>query len=179
VVKAAAGALLVIVVVAAAVAWFVRWPGGLGSYGNNLAAKTPVGGVYSFGMNTVATGPWSARIEEVRLHRAPPGVKLVGAVLYYGSGCFAGGVVHRFPPCKSRSRLPARNAVVPAHHTLLLWIGVRVLRPGRFRVSGVDVLYRMRWNGLQLRRRAHIGNEIDVCAPRPRCKTPVFDQDVS
>lgn len=164
---------VVLVAVAVAAALFVRWPGGLGSYGDALGAKMPVGGVYAFGMDTVTTGDWSVRVEDVRLHGAPPGVELVGAFLYYGNGCFGGGVTPKFPPCSTRSRPPARNAVVPAHRRYLLWIGLRVVRAGRFRVHGVDVLYRMRWHGLELRRRAHIGNEIDLCAPRPRCKTPV------
>jgi hypothetical protein len=166
--------LVVLVAVAAAAAMFVRWPGGLESYGNAVAAQMSVGGVSSFGMGTVTAGDWSVRVEEVRLHGAPRGVALVGAILYYGNGCVGFGVIRGFPPCKSKSRLPARNAVVPAHHRFLLWVGVRVPQAGRFRVFGVDVLYRMRWHGIELRRRAHIGSELDLCAPRPGCKSPVF-----
>ena len=167
-------AILGIAVIVAAVSLFVRVPGGLGSYEHELAAKMPVGGVYSFGMGTVTTDKFSVEVEEVRLHDPPEGVELAGALLYYNSGCYGGGVVKHYPPCASRSRVGAQGAVVPADRRYLLWIGLRVLRAGSYRVSGVDVLYRMRWHGVEVRREAHIGNEIDVCAPRPGCKVPAF-----
>ena len=136
----------------------------------------PVGGVYSFGMGPVTTGKLPVRVEDVRLHDPPPGVELVGAFLYYGAGCYGGGVAEKYPPCASRHRVRARDGVVPAHRRYLLWIGVRVARPGQFRVRGVDVRYRMRLGdtGVELGRSAHVGNEIDICAPRPRCTTPAY-----
>ena len=121
-------AILGIAVIVAAVSLFVRVPGGLGSYEHELAAKMPVGGVYSFGMGTVTTDKFSVEVEEVRLHDPPEGVELAGALLYYNSGCYGGGVVKHYPPCASRSRVGARNAVVPADRRYLLWIGLRVLR---------------------------------------------------
>jgi len=174
VVGAVVVAILGVAVIVAAASLFVRVPGGLGSYEHELSAKMPVGGVYSFGMGTVTTDKFEVRVEEVRLHGAPEGVELAGAFLYYNSGCYGGGVVKHYPPCASRSRVPARNAVVPPNRRYLLWIGLRVPHAGSFRVPGVDVLYRVRWHGVDVRRQAHIGNEVDVCAPRPGCKVPAF-----
>ena len=167
-------AIVAIVVAGFVATMFVRVPGGLASYGSEVRAKMPVGDVYSFGMGPITTGKVPVRVEDVRLHDPPPGVEIVGAFLYYGNGCYGGGVAGKYPPCASRSRVPARNGIVPAHRRYLLWVGVRVKRHGHFRVSGVDVRYRMRFPALELRRTAHIGNEMDICAPRPRCKPPAY-----
>jgi hypothetical protein len=169
-------AILAIAVIGFVASMFVRVPGGLASYDSAISAKMPVDGVYAFGMGPLTTGKLPVRVEDVRLHEPPPGVELVGAFLYYGNGCFGAGVIEKYPPCSSRSRVPARKGVVPAHRRYLLWVGVRVSRPGSFRVRGVDVRYRMRLGGtgLELRRSAHVGNEMDICAPRPRCTVPAF-----
>jgi hypothetical protein len=160
---------LVVLAAGAASATYVRWNGGLGFYGNGLGLQAEVGVAYSFGMGHLSAGGSSARIERVRLHGAPSGIALVGSVVSRRS--LGLGIAQGFPPrgdwVPVASIRPARDSVVPAHHWLDLAIGLRAVRPGRFRISGVDVLYRLNWHGIELRRRAHVGSEIVVCAPKP------------
>jgi hypothetical protein len=60
--------------------------------------------------------------------------------------------------------------------------GLRATAPGTFSVRGIDVFYREHWHGLDLRRRAHVGVEVQGCAVTtstglPRCKVSPFSSD--
>ena len=74
------------------------------------------------------------------------------------------------------------GAVVPAHAEFQMVVGLRATARGTFSVRGVDVLYHESWHGLDLRRKAHIGVEIQGCAVTtstgfPRCTLPRFSTD--
>jgi hypothetical protein len=61
-------------------------------------------------------------------------------------------------------------------------LGLRATGPGTFSVRGIDVLYRERWHGVELRRKAHTGVEVQGCAVaasarRLRCTVPHFSWD--
>jgi len=58
-------------------------------------------------------------------------------------------------------------------------VGLWATAPGTFSVRGIDVLYRERWHGVELRRKAHVGVEVQGCAVTtskgfPRCTLPKF-----
>jgi hypothetical protein len=170
--------VIALVLAGVAAATLVCWDGDLGHrYSGGSAVGVPMvrGSDYSFGVGAVTAGDSSVRVEDVRLRGASRGVDLVGAVLY-PTGCFGTGAARGFPPCRSERHEPARDAKVPAHRQYLLIVGLRSKRPGAFRVFGADVLYRTRWHGIELRKRAHIGNEIDLCSPAP-CDPPAPDDN--
>jgi hypothetical protein len=163
---------LVVLVAGVAIATQVRWPGGLGSYGNRVGLPVRVDAPFSIGMGAIdAKRP--IRIEAVRLHDASGGVVLHGALVSTEHGM----VVRRgFPPW-SHGAHSAEGAVVPAHVPVTLLVGLRATRPGDFFVDGVDILYRERWFGVDVRRRAHFGLQAVGCAVRtteslPQCTVP-------
>jgi len=141
--------IVAVVAAAAVTATQARWSAGLGGrYGNSVGVPTRVGVPFSVGMIQLRARH-RVRIESVRLHQPSVGVAYLGA----------GGTV------------------VPAGTTLLLVIGLRATHVGGFRVRGVDLLYRERWHGIDIRRKAHIGVEVDGCAVRAsarriRCSPP-------
>ena len=106
----------------------------------------------------------------MQLHGASGGVVLVGAVVYpHGLGGV--GTERGFPPTAPGTTMtPAVGAVVPARTTVDLVVGLRLTRPGGARVHGVDVLYRERWHGVDVRRRTHTGIEVDACATAARAR---------
>jgi hypothetical protein len=63
-----------------------------------------------------------------------------------------------------------------------LVVGLRAAARGDFSVRGIDILYRERWHGIELRRRAHAGLEVEGCAVTtaariPRCAVPQFSSE--
>jgi hypothetical protein len=163
--------LVALLVAAAAGATRVRWHGGLASYGNAVGVPMRVGAPFSVGMAELNAGG-QVRIESVRLDHPTPGIVLVGALVHViGHGMV--GAERAFPPTFPRVQMrPAVGAVLRAHARTVLVVGLRATRPGPFRVHGVDVLYREQWHGIELRRLAHVGVEVDVCALRTSARVP-------
>jgi hypothetical protein len=166
----------------AAAAAFIRWNGGLGyGYGNGIGVPVRVGEPFSIGMTAVQPER-DVRIEAVRLHDPRGRVRLVGVgVLPPGSPGV--GSDRGFPPEHVPVKLrPAVGAVIPANAESQLVVGLRATARGTFSVRGVDVLYRVRWHGLELRRKAHVGVEVQGCAVTtstgiPKCTLPKFSSD--
>lgn len=167
---------------AAAAATLIRWNGGLGyGYGNGVGIPVRLGQSFSIGMTDLRPAR-RVRIEAVRLHGPNGGIRLVGVVvLPPGSGGV--GTDRQFPPRYPHVKMrPAVGTVVPAHARVEMIIGLQATNRGAFSVRGVDVFYREHWHGLDLRRRAHVGVEIQGCAEAsstgiPRCKVPPFSWD--
>jgi len=132
-----------------------------------------VGTPFSVSMTLLRPGR-RVSIDSVRLNSPTGGVVLVGTLVGGRSMSFE----RAFPPQSVGRRLrTATGAVVPARTRSILVLGLRATRPGPFRVRGADVLYRERWHGIDLRRRAHVGVEVDGCAVRtdaavPSCAVP-------
>jgi hypothetical protein len=171
------GLVLLVLVGAPVAATRVRWNGSLGyGYGNGVGIPVRVGQPFSIGLAYVNPSH-RVRIEAVRLHGARGALKLIGVVaLPPGSGGV--GADRAFPPRYPRVKMrPAAGAVVPAHARVELVVGLQATAAGVFGVRGVDVLYRERWHGIELRRRTHTGLEIEGCAAvtsarYPRCRVP-------
>lgn len=162
---------------AAVTATQARWSGGLGgAYGNSVGVPTRVGVPFSVGMIELEARHrvW---IESVRLHHPSLGVVSLGAVVHSPSRGMVGTALG-FPPSFPRVAMHrAGGAVISAGTTVLLVVGIRATHVGGFRVRGVDLLYRERWHGIDIRRKAHIGVEVDGCAVRAsarglRCSPP-------
>jgi hypothetical protein len=130
-----------------------------------------IGEPFSIGLIELRPGH-RVRIESVRLHRPTRGVALVAARVYpLGRGMV--GSDRRFPPTFPPVAMRAADeAVLSAHTAVGLVVGIRATDPGAFRVHGVDVLYRERWHGIDVRRRAHVGVEVDGCAVRTSVRRP-------
>jgi len=143
----------------------VRWRGDLGGYGNGEGLAVRVGKPFSIGLTELHAGN-RIRIESVRLHQPSTGISLVGALVYpTGKGEVSGE--RRFPPTFPPVPMrPAEGVVVLAGRTTLLVVGMRATRLGVFRVHGFDVFYREHWHGIDIRRKAHVGVEVDGCAGR-------------
>lgn len=157
---------------AAVAATQVRWGGGLGrGYGNAVGVPVRIGEPFSIGMTELQAGH-RVQIESVRLDHPTRGVVLVGALVYpLDSGMV--GSDRRFPPTfPPVPKRAADGAVLPAHTAVGLVVGIRATGPGAFRVHGVDVLYRERWHGIDVRRRAHVGVEVAGCAVQTSARTP-------
>jgi peptidoglycan/LPS O-acetylase OafA/YrhL len=168
------GALVVALVVAPVAATQVRWNGSLGhGYGNSVGIPMRVGQSFSVGMTAIDTSR-RVRIESVRLHGASGGVVLLGALVGYAGV----GAVLGFPPTTPTMPLrPAVGAVIPAHANSLLVVGLRATEPGVFRVLGIDVRYRERWHGVEVKRLTHTGMLVAGCAvaagaKRAHCRLP-------
>src|SRR3954468_24114864 len=138
--------LVVLAAGVAAVATAVRLNGGLGGrYGSGIAMPVRVGAPFSVG-EIELRAPNRIRIEDIRLHHAADGVVLAGARIYplrRGMVGSAGG----FPP--KTPRVPMTRAVGAVLHPSArvgLVIGIRVTQPGKYRIRGIDVLYRERWH---------------------------------
>jgi hypothetical protein len=158
----------------------VRWNGSLGhaySAGSGLSMPVRPSRPFTIGVDELSA-PGRFRIESVRLHGSPRGAALVGAVLHDGAHGMV-GAERRFPPTSLDVTLrPARGAVVPAHTKVVLEIGIVVAHPVRVRIEGVDVLYRVRWHGIDVPRRAHVGSQAFVCAttrPLVAAQCPIPD----
>ena len=178
----AAAVLLLALVGAAAATTFIRWNGGLGyGYGSGVGVPVRVGKPVSIGMTVLKPGG-EVRIEAVRLHDPRGPVRFVGVgVLPPGSvGVGSDGY---FPPKHPAVRLrPAVGAVIPAHAGVQMIVGLQATARGTFSVRGIDVLYRERWHGVELRRKAHVGVEVQGCAVTtpngfPNCALPKFSWD--
>jgi hypothetical protein len=145
----------------------VRWNGSIGHYGGAaIGVPTQVGKPFTVGAVDLEAHHGRVRIESIRLLGADPGLVLVGT-LTHGSSRGSIGAELRFPPSRRLPELrPAVGSVVPAHRELTLLVGLRATKVGSFRLRGVEVLYREEWHGLELRRSARAGFEIDVCAQR-------------
>jgi hypothetical protein len=174
-----AGVAVVVLVGAAVAAALVRWSGGLGGeYGNGVGLPVYVGHPFSVGMTRLRPAS-RVRIESIRLHGADGRVVLVGARLY-PAGSESVGVARDYPPTPVHARgRAAEGAVIPPHGEFDLVVGLRAVGRGTFRVQGLDILYRERWHGLNLRRRSHTGVEIHGCAVAassglPHCTVPAF-----
>lgn len=167
--------LAALVLATAAGATRVRWHGGLDSYasGNSVGLAMAVDAPFSVGMGVLRASGGRVRIESVRLHGASPGLELVGS-LVHDTGRGMVGSDRAYPPTFPRSmpKRPAAGAVIPAHTGLVFVVGMRATWPGDFRAYGVDVLYRQRWHGIEIRRRAHLGVEVNVCAAHTRAEYP-------
>ena len=169
--------IVAVVAAAAVTATQARWSGGLGGrYGNSVGVPTRVGVPFSVGMIQLRARH-RVRIESVRLHQPSVGVAYLGAGVHPANRGMV-GTARGFPPSFPRVRMRrASGTVIPAGTTLLLVIGLRATHVGGFRVRGVDLLYRERWHGIDIRRKAHIGVEVDGCAVRAsarriRCSPP-------
>ena len=177
-----AGLAALVLAAGAAAATLVRWDGSLGyGYGNGVGMPVRVGQAFSVGMTELRPAR-RVRIEAVRLHGPRGSVRLVGAlVLPEGGGGV--GTAGNFPPHFPRVKMrPAVDAVVPAHSRVQLVVGLRATGRGSFSVRGIDVLYRERWHGLSLRRRAHTGVQVQGCAVTgaarvPGCSVPRLNPD--
>ena len=167
------GALALALVVAPVAATQVRWNGSLGhGYGNSVGIPLRAGQSFSVGMTAIDTSR-DVRIESVRLHRPSGGIVLLGARV----GRQGVGAVLGFPPNSPRMPLAAVGAVIPAHANVLLVVGLRATKPGIFRVRGVDVRYRERWSGVEVKRLTHTGMLVVGCAvgaraKRTKCRLP-------
>ena len=168
------GAIVVALLGAPVAATQVRWNGSLGhGYGNSVGIPMRVGQSFSVGMTVIDTSR-RVRIESVRLHGASGGVVLLGARVGYAGV----GLVLGFPPTTPTMPLrPAVGAVIPAHANSLLIVGLRATEPGVFRVLGVDVRYRERWHGVEVKRLTHTGTLVAGCAgaagaKRAHCRLP-------
>jgi len=168
------GALAVGLVVAPVAATQVRWNGSLGhGYGNAVGIPLRAGQSVSVGMTAIDTSR-DVRIESVRLHRPSRGIVLLGALV----GRQGVGTLLGFPPTSSRMLLhSAVGAVIPAHANLMLVVGLRATKAGIFRVRGVDVRYRERWSGVEVKRLTHTGTLVVGCAvaaraERTKCRLP-------
>jgi len=178
----ALGCATVAVAVAAIVATQVRWHGGaLRGYGNGSGLTVATGSPFTVLVAQVRP-KHRIRIESIRLHHPTPGLVLVGAVVQTGPRPLDGlpAAARRFPP-KATDGLwrSAKGVSIPAHSRVALYVGMRAQHDGDFRAAGVDVLYRERRFGIDLRRKEHAGTEVDVCAVRttasvPDCKIPDF-----
>ena len=67
--------------------------------------------------------------------------------------------------------------MIPAHTDVELVVGFRATKPGSFRVRGVDVRYRERWTGVEVKRLTHTGVLVVGCtvaagAKSARCRAP-------
>jgi hypothetical protein len=157
-------AVAAVLAAGAAVATQVRWSGGLGhGYANGTGVEMPVraGTPFSVGM-TILLPRDRIRIESVRLHGASDGIDLIGSLLEHDGMT---GTYRGFPP--TLPRLPRRQAVgavLMGGSQNAIVVGLRASAPGRFVVKGIDVLYREKWHGVELRRRAHTGIEVSACA---------------
>jgi hypothetical protein len=141
----------------------VRWSGSLGrAYWSYPTVSMPVrvGEPVSVAMTPIDNGR-PVRIESVRLHRATGGVVLLGSVIFHGGFGWARHFLPR--PIFGKPLRAAEGAVLPAHSTLKLVVGLRATEPGRFRIRGIDVLYVERWHGVELRRQAHAGVFVLGC----------------
>ena len=61
-------------------------------------------------------------------------------------------------------------------------VGLRADASGDFSVRSIDVLYMESWHGIELRRRANTGLEVEGCAVTtaariPRCAVPQFSSE--
>jgi hypothetical protein len=156
---------------AAAAAMQVRWSGGLGSYGNVVGMPVRIRASFSVGMAQLKAER-RVQIESVRLDHPTPGLVLVGALVYPLRRGMVGSD-GRFPPTYPRVRMRAADGVVlPTHTAVGLVVGIRPTALGAFRVHGLEVLYRERWHGIDVRRRAHVGVEINGCAVRASTRIP-------
>lgn len=163
--------LLVLGAAAAAAATQIRWNGGLGLYGNWVGVPVRIGAPFSIGMGELSAGH-RVRIESVRLDHPTRGVVLVGS-LVHSPGDGGIGSDRGFPPASLRAPTRAADGVVlPAHTAVELVVGIRATELGAFRVHGVDVLYRERWHGIDVRRRAHVGIEVGGCAVQTSARIP-------
>jgi hypothetical protein len=177
----AAGVASLAILASAAVVLLVRWNGGLGhGYGKGVGIPVRVGQSFSIGMTDLRPNR-RVRIEAVRLHGASGRVRLIGAVMS-PVGQVAVGTERGFPPHSASAMRPAVGAVVPAHTRMWLVVGLRADARGDFSVRGIDILYRERWRGIELRRRAHTGLEVEGCAVTtaahiPRCAVPQFSSE--
>jgi hypothetical protein len=167
----AIAALLVLGAGAAVAATQIRLNGGLGLYGNWVGVPLRIGAPFSIGMGELNAGH-RVRIESVRLDHPTRGVVLVGSVVHSpGDGGI--GSDRGFPPASLRALTRAADGVVlPAHTAVELVVGIRATELGAFRVHGVDVLYRERWHGIDVRRRAHVGIEVGGCAVQTSARNP-------
>ena len=167
------GALAVALVATPVAGTQVRWQGSLGhGYGNAVGIPMRAGQSVSVGMTAIDTSR-DVRIESVRLHRPSAGIVLVGARV----GRQGVGAVLGFPPTSPRMPLPAVGAVIPAHANVLLVVGLRATKPGTFRVRGIDVRYRERWPGVEVKRLTHTGTLVVGCvvaagATSATCRVP-------
>jgi hypothetical protein len=173
--------LFVVVGAGAAGATQIRWPGRLDccGYGNGNGLPVATGSDFTIFM-TAFRPRHRIRIESIRLHHATPGLVLVGALVLtdWGKNGLA-GAERRFPPREQAGVLrSARGVVIPAHKRVAIQVGLRAVRDGSFRAEGIDVLYREHRFGIDLRRHAHVGTEVDVCARKstgiPHCHVPDF-----
>jgi hypothetical protein len=164
-------ACVAVLVASAAAATRVRWSGELGSYGNAVGMPVRVGSSFSVGMGELRPDG-RIQVESVRLNRPTRGVELVGALLH-PSGRGMTGAETQFPPTIPNVGMEqADGAVVSPETPAALVVGIRATRPGAFRVHGVEVLYRERWHGVDVRRRAHVGVEVVGCAVTKPARVP-------
>jgi hypothetical protein len=49
---------------------------------------------------------------------------------------------------------------------------MRATQAGTFRAQGLDIFYRERWFGVDVRRREHVGPLVYGCARRTRARVP-------
>jgi hypothetical protein len=171
------GALALALLVAPVAATQVRWNGSLGhGYGSGVGVPVRVGQTFSVGMTMIHTNR-PVRIESVRLHDPKGRVALVGALVGRVER-FAVGTARGFPPSPPGASLrTAYGAVIPAHAEVELVLGFRAVEPGIFRVRGVDVRYRERWPGVEVKRLTHTGVLVVGCAvpagaKRANCRVP-------
>jgi hypothetical protein len=173
------GVALLLLAGAALAATQVRWNGGIGhGYGNAVGVPVPVGAAYTFGMDDLRASH-RIRIEAVRLHDPRGPVELVGAVVHETARGMV-GALRGFPPSRGYGPMrPAVGTVVGPGETVALEVGLRATGPGTFDVAGIDLLYRERLLGVDVRRKAHLGMEVYGCAEKTsahdaNCKLPPF-----
>ena len=159
-----AGVAALALVGAAVAGTFVRWNGSLGhGYGNGVGVRIRAGQSFSVGMTAIRADR-RVRIESVRAHDPSGGIVIAG-VLVGTPGDMGLGTAIGFPPkSPSASLRPAEGAVIPPHADVALIVGFRGTRPGVFRVRGVDVHYRERWPGVEVKRLTHTGMLVVGCA---------------
>jgi hypothetical protein len=174
-----AGVALLVLAGTAVAASQVRWNGEIGhGYGNAAGIPMRVGASYTFGVDDLRPSH-RIRIEAVRLHDPSGPVELVGAVVHPAARGMV-GTMRGFPPSRDYSPMrPVVGAVVGAGKAAVLEVGLRATRPGTFDVAGIDLLYRERLLGVDVRRKAHLGLEMYGCAARTsarivNCKPPTF-----
>ena len=173
-----AGVAALALVGAAVAGTFVRWNGSLGhGYGNGVGMRVRAGQSFSVGM-TVLHADRRVRLESVSAHDPTGGVVLIGALVTRVGHPGVMGTASGSPPSFPAGPLrPAKGAVVPARADVQLLLGFRATRRGTFRVRGVDVRYRERWPGVEVKRLTHTGVLVVGCAVaagplRADCRLP-------